>query len=433
MTATGTSAESTVVGASLRRNTAWALAGNVGYATCQFAVMAAIAKLTTATDVGRFALALALTAPVVGFANLNLRAVQATDARTEYAFGDYLGLRLVTTALALVVIWGISISVGYRGATLYLVLIIGLAKAFESLSDVVFGRLQKAERLRRIGSSMVAKGVLSLVTVAALLKATASLSIAAVGLCSCWGAVFFVYDLPAVVRLESARPSFHGPTLSRLTRLAFPVGLLTAFSSLTVNIPRYDIEAKLGTTQLGLFAAIAYCALALSQPVLALGMAVSPRLAQHFIADRRAYRSLVQRTLLIAGILGCLVVTAATFLGSVFLRLAYTQEYATHQVLLVWMAFGTAVVFLNTALGYAITAARRFREQTWIAVLALAVCATTSHFAVPRFGLIGGAWAVLASELARALCLSALYRELSCETSAPAPGTVSLAQAGTSA
>jgi O-antigen/teichoic acid export membrane protein len=409
---------------SLRRNTAWALAGNIGYAACQFGILSAIAKLTTAADVGRFALALALTAPVIGFANLNLRGVQAVDARAEYVFGAYLGLRLVTTALALVVVWGISVGLGYQGVSLYVILVVGLAKAFESLSDVIFGRLQKAENLRRVGTSMLVKGVLSLVTVGVLLQLTGDLLVAAIGLCACWAAVFLVYDFPAVVRLESARPTFDRPTLSRLAWLALPVGLLTALTSLTINIPRYDIEASLGAAQLGHFAAIAYFALALSQPILALGIAVSPRLAHYFVTDRRAYRSLSQRTLAIAGVLGILVVMAATFFGRVFLRLAYTPEYAAHHDLLVWIALGTAVVFVNSALGYAVTAARRFREQTWIAALALTVCAVTSHFAVPRFGLIGAAWAVLASEITRALCLGTLYRELSCDDSQLAAATL---------
>lgn len=50
--------------------------------------------------VGEFALALAITAPVVIGAGLSLRGVQATDAASEYHFGNYLLLRLLTTGAA---------------------------------------------------------------------------------------------------------------------------------------------------------------------------------------------------------------------------------------------------------------------------------------------------------------------------------------------
>src|SRR5438093_329611 len=124
---------------SLRRNVAWAAIGNAGYAACQWGVLIVLTKLTTAADVGRFALGLAVTAPVMIAAGLQLRMVQATDARGEYPFGVYLGLRLVTTALAFATIGIIAISAGYRGDTLLVITFVALAKAFEAVSDIIFG------------------------------------------------------------------------------------------------------------------------------------------------------------------------------------------------------------------------------------------------------------------------------------------------------
>src|SRR5262249_9497740 len=146
---------------SVRRNVAWALAGNLGYAACQWAVFVAVARLGGAADAGRLALGLALTAPVIVLANLQLRAVQATDARGEQPFAVSLGLRLVTTAAALVAIAALALGLGYRGATLGVILGCALAKSFETLSDLVFGLLQHAEDLRRVALSMLGKGIAS--------------------------------------------------------------------------------------------------------------------------------------------------------------------------------------------------------------------------------------------------------------------------------
>ena len=44
--------------------------------------------------VGKYSLALAITAPLFMLTNFQLRAVQATDAQSEYHFGKYLGLRI---------------------------------------------------------------------------------------------------------------------------------------------------------------------------------------------------------------------------------------------------------------------------------------------------------------------------------------------------
>src|SRR5580700_4270976 len=86
---------------SIRANFAWTLAGYAVYAGCQWGMLVALAKLGTPAMVGQFALGLAATAPLLMFANLQLRTVLATDTRGEYAFSDYLGLRLSSTLLAL--------------------------------------------------------------------------------------------------------------------------------------------------------------------------------------------------------------------------------------------------------------------------------------------------------------------------------------------
>ena len=65
--------------------------------------------------------------------------------------------------------------------------------------------------------------------------------------------------------------------------------------------------------------------------------------------------------------------------------------------------------FVANTLGYAVTAARRLAEQLPIAGVNLVVCAVASHFLVPRYGLLGAAWAVLAAEATRLLCLAVVY------------------------
>ncbi len=96
-------------GLSLKTNFSWTLAGNVIYAGCQWGMLVILAKLGSPEMVGRFALGLAITAPVIMFTNLQLRSIQATDARGEYLFGNYFGLRLFATAIALLIIGGRSV------------------------------------------------------------------------------------------------------------------------------------------------------------------------------------------------------------------------------------------------------------------------------------------------------------------------------------
>src|SRR3982750_880645 len=62
---------------SLRRNFVETLFGNLVYAGCQWGVLVALAKLGNPQVVGVYALALAITSPVMLLSNLQLREVQA--------------------------------------------------------------------------------------------------------------------------------------------------------------------------------------------------------------------------------------------------------------------------------------------------------------------------------------------------------------------
>ena len=123
----------------LRRNAAWALAGNAGYAACQWGILMAVAKSSAPADVGRFALALAITSPVLMLTNLQLRAVQATDARGRTPFGAYLGVRLVSIVVAWAAI-GLLVAAGrHAAAAAALVAAAALAKGLEAGADVLVG------------------------------------------------------------------------------------------------------------------------------------------------------------------------------------------------------------------------------------------------------------------------------------------------------
>ena len=408
---------------SLRRNVAWAALGNVGYAACQWAILVVFAKLTSAEEVGRFALGLAITAPVMIAASLQLRVVQATDARGDYEFGAYLALRLVTTGLALLAIGAIIVAAGYPAATSWLVVLIAAAKAFEAVSDIVFGLLQHHQDLRRVALSLLTKGGLSVASVALVLWLTGSASWATLAMALAWGSVLALYDLRAARPLAAIRPLFSPTTLARLAWVALPMGLVAGLQSLMTNVPRYAVEAHAGVRGLGHFAAIAYLVLAGNQPVMALWAAMAPRLAGLFVTDRAGYRRLSRRAVLMAAGMGIAIVGAAALLGRVLLTIVYAPEYAAHADVLVWLCVVAALGYVASALCCSITAARRFSEQLGVAALALAVSWLASRLLVPRFGLVGAAWALLAATATQTACLAVIYRLVGRDDALDRPAT----------
>lgn len=398
---------------SLRANFSWTFVGNVVYAGSQWGMLTALAKLGSPEMVGQFALGLTVTAPVVMFTNLNLRAVQATDAKQEYLFRDYLGLRLVTSTLALLVIAGIVFASGYEWETAAVILAVGVAKAIESVSDAFYGLLQQRERMDRIAKSMMIKGILSLASLSIIVYLTGSVFWGVIGLVFAWTLILIGYDLRSGllilstsqhpegkghdedVQAETVRPSLQARTLARLAWLALPLGVVMMLVSLRTNIPRYLVERFLGEYELGIYAAVAYVIVAGNTVVHALGGSASPRLAHYYAAgDGRAFRKLLLRLTGIGVALGSAGILVALAGGKQILSLLYKPEYARQDLLVLLMVAG-AFIYVAEFFTRAMTAARYLWVQMPLYALTIGVLTLACWWLIPLYGLNGAAIALI--------------------------------------
>ena len=394
-------------GSSLRRNFSWTLIGNVVYAGCQWAMLVAIAKLGSPEMLGTFVLGLALTAPVVILANLQLRGVQATDAKREYQFGTYWTLRLVTSSMAMMAIVVVTVASGCRGEQAAVVLVIGAAKVVESISDVVYGLLQQQERMDRIAISLMVKGPLSLLALGLCVSLTHSILWGALGLVMAWALSLACCDIPfgmSALRatmppgkqtrswLTLLRPQMDAGTLVRLARLALPLGVVMVLGSLIVNVPRYFVEAYQGSYELGMFAALASVNVAGTTVVSALGLSAQPRLARYYASGSARFLRLVIKLVAIGALVGCFGVLVAAVAGRGLLTVMFRPEYADNVSSFVWIMIAGGIGCIASFLGYGVTATRAFRRFVAPRVVTVLVAVAFSILLIPRHGVTGAAW-----------------------------------------
>ncbi|HEY5176162.1 MAG TPA: hypothetical protein VII95_11425 [Terriglobales bacterium] len=389
---------------SLRTTFAWALAGNVIYALCQWGMISVLAKRGTTAAVGQFALALAITAPLFMLTNLFLRGIQATDARSDFAFADYFTLRAVGTSTGLLIVGVILLASRHDSATWGVVMFVAAAKAVESFTDVIAGLLQKHERLDQVAISMMLKGGFSVIAFTAAYLRWHSVVAASATLCVTWLAVFLAYDLRVARKLlgNESYLAWDRSVLLKLAKLAAPVGIVMALVSLNGNVPRYAVARYGGSSELGIFAALAYLVVVVSLIVNALGQSAIVRLSRSFAAgDTRHFANLLKRMSLVGiGLSGVGMVLASVF-GRTVLRLLYGPEYAAHLGLLLILVATSGVTAVASFLGCGMSAARRFREQLPVTAVTVTTCATAAYLLTPRWGLAGAAVAILLSAVAQ--------------------------------
>ncbi|HEY3244499.1 MAG TPA: oligosaccharide flippase family protein [Phycisphaerae bacterium] len=408
----------------LRTNLLWTLLSNGTYNLAQLGMVVVLAKLTRDAGkelIGVYELALALATPVVALSSLQLRTAIATDRRREFHFGHYLALRIIGTGAAALVICGLSLARGGPPLTVLVLVVLGLLRCVDALSDIVHGLFQQHERMdlsakRQLGRALGALAILAL-ALAALrgrLSPLATLLCAALALLVFSVSVLLGWEYHAAGKLlrrdlEAAapvRPLWERSALKRLAWLTLPLGISVMLVTFTSSIPRLLTEHYLGVAALGVLGPLLYLPAVGQLLVGSFGLAAGPRLADSFLArDLQAFDRLVLQMTVFAALLGGAGLLVAVLFGRVLLTWVYRPEYAEFAPVLVVLMAAGAISLVASVLGFSVTATRRFHAQIWgLAVTALAALAA-GIVLIPRFGLPGAAYAVSVAATVQVLTL----------------------------
>lgn len=415
---------------SWRSNFAWALAGNVIYAACQWGMVVALAKLGSSFMVGQFSLGLAIATPVFMFTNLQLRAVQGTDARRQYSFGEYLGLRTVTILIGTAAVASVVALGHYERETALVILAVAAIKGIESFSDIFYGLFLQNDHLDRTGKSMMCRGGISVIALSAGLYFLGNLVGAIALLAVAWAAVLLGFDAPHGRRFaysstnscrasrergswSEIRPRFHVRHQWGLVRVSLPLGIVMTLVSLNLSMPRYFIHAKLGEHELGIFSAMAYTTVAVATFADALGHSTIPRLSRLYTSGSlSAFRTSLLK-LVAAGAAVSLAGLAATkAFAAGLLRILFSAEYAAHAGVFVWLVAAAGISCVASLLNYGITSARCFGIQVPMFVLVLGCNVLACAWLIPSSGLTGAALAMVIAALAHLAATSSILVHL---------------------
>jgi O-antigen/teichoic acid export membrane protein len=394
----------------LKSAAAWNAVGTLIYSGCQWGVLVVAVRCLPVSDVGLLSLGFAICAPIFLFFQLRLRSASAADVNTCFKTSDYIGLRIICILLAILVVFAVcAISQLSREKT-SVIAAVALAKALESGSDLFYGLSQRANNMRKISISMIARGCLSLTAFTVLLSTTRSLLFGLLGICLAWGTILVTVDIPIPLRSLWKRmsPLFHSwrtvPVMWSLVLATLPLGVSTMLTSLSVNLPRYFIERIAGSGQLGIFAATAYLATAASIIVTALAEAGVSAIARLITSGRFGdAQNLMNKILGTTVVLSALGIAVAALFGRGILQLIYGRTYTSGADLLFWMMVAAGISNIASVYGFTLVAGREHKGYlVCLATSSILICAGC-FLLIPAYGLYGAVSACIGGYMIQAL------------------------------
>lgn len=398
---------------SLKMNSVWSLVGSLVYALTQWGLVIVIAKYGTTEMVGIFTLALALTAPVVLLMRFNLRLAVASDSNDEFQYNEYFTFRIISTIAFLMIMIIVSMFYPTDSYTFLVIILLSTAKVFESISDVLYGQLQKKERLDLVAKSRILKGILSFGLFSMIMVFTTNLILATFGLMLTWFFVLIVYDFRITNKFGKILINLNKGQQLLILKLTIPLGLAQLIASLISNIPRYFIEYYHDIVTLGFFSAIIYIITAGTNVFIAISNAIIPRLALYYQNGKiKKYIRLLSTVISFVALIGSIALIFVNFYGGELLKLLYSNEYSPYTkeffLLTLFGVIRYGSIFVNTG----ITSTRKFIIEPYTNGITLVIVLLFSYFLIPISGMVGAAYALLIAEslqlIIRVLILSYL-------------------------
>jgi len=257
----------------------------------------------------------------------------------------------------------------------------------------------------RLSRSLIFKGPLSLAALGFVMFVTRNVVWAVMALAL--GRLFILLTWDA--RLSYAKTLLGaGPwrlewdmgDVARMLRSVAPLGLISMLVALSVNVPRYFIESRLGATELGVFSAVASLLTAGTLVMSAFGQCIMVPAAKACVrGDRAQFRAWVIQTAMLGLSLGIAGALSAALFGRYLLTHLFRPEYARQTDILIWLMAAGMMLFPLGGLGYIITAARELLPQIPALVANCLTATLVSAWAIPRYGLEGAVAAIVAGGL----------------------------------
>jgi O-antigen/teichoic acid export membrane protein len=411
---------------SLTADFSWTFVGNAIYAAGQFAMLMLLTKLVRPELVGQYALGLALVYPVMMLTNMQLRSVMNSNASGRAQFGHYLGLRLFTTFVAFVFIFGITRILRYDWELTEVVLMVGIAYGIETISDVYYARLQLHDRMAEISKSLMARAVLSVLALAAATYVTRSVAWGIAGVAVGRAIVLFGYDTRERAHIlrpqtkwyllnRELAPRFVASQQRELLWRSLPLGIVVLLTTLNSSIPSFFIKHGIGERDLGIFSALGLTISVGNMAVVSLGQSAFTRLSRAYASGNiAAFGSLLVVLLTCGAGLGVCGMLISKFAGREILAFLFRPEYAERADLLPWIMAAGAVLFMAQFLGFGMTAAGLYHSQVYLNFLADVGLVAACYWLVPGKGLLGAILAMLIAAavqlVASAIILAAAMR-----------------------
>lgn len=404
---------------SVSQNALYNTVGTIFYCFCQWLISSLLVVHLSPEEIsvsnsGLLQLAISITNIFFSISCYNIHTYQISDTKDVYSSGDYIGLRFVTSAIAVFLCIGYVIILGYPVPSILCVMLYMLFKLTETFCDVFHAIDQKHYRMDYVGISYCIRGVVSVLAFTASLLATGNVLTSILAMAIATIAVVVLYDMRCTAHFGSIKPLFCKKTIFSLLITCFPAVVASATFTAITTVPRQILESMHGSEALGYYGTIATPIVIVQ--IMATGI-FNPMLTDlSYLYDKGNTRGFLKR---IANSLFILLgLTIFTFLGVLFLgrfavNLVFGAKFVPYTSLMYGIIGCTSLYVVSWLCTSILIIMRKLNVCMAASLLSLLVSAAIAHPMITAFGMNGVSFSVIAAYIIHiVMCCILIHKNL---------------------
>lgn len=398
----------------LRRDYIWNSLGSFLQSALSPLLLLIVTRINGIEASGLFSFALAVSLVFWAIGLWGGRTYQVSDEKSEFLQRSYVVVRIILSFAMIIGAAAFGFINNYDAAKWTLIMVLVVFKAFESLSDALYGILQRRGALYIAGISLTLKSICGVFAFTLVDVMTGSLILGAVAIVIVNILLILAYDAKHLGRTPIGNLFEQMPSLLqqswKIIKKCAPIAIVLILSMFSLNIPRYFVDMY-HESEIGYFGIIA-------MPVTLIGLLVLFILQPNITKLSAAYAShlfqefkiQVYKIMLAVVAIGSVVLLLTALIGVPLLSFIFGVDFHSYDLSLIILVFGGLMNAVVTILINILTITRRLVSQFVVLLVTNVLLAVASYIYIPEHGVTAAVSLFALTNFLQAFMLYAIYK-----------------------
>lgn len=353
-----------------RKNFIWNTLGTGFNAFNSLFFMIIVTRINGVDEAGIFTIAFSTACILYAVGLYAGRVYQVTELNKKISDKDFIVSRIITSTLMIVFLIVFCFIKGYNFEKFIVFLLLTTYRALETFSDVIYGILQKNDKLDIVGKSLFIKSLMSIIIFLLAEIITRKMIISIISMIIVYIFIILFYDFRKVNKYIDFKVKVNIKNVYNILKKGFFTFAISFLGIYIVNAPKYSIDTYLTDNYQTIFGIIVMPATIIS---LLAQFLIHPYLNQILTlyekGDLKTLRKLIQKLIFLIISFGCISIILAYLLGTQVLGIVYGLDLSNYRIGLVIIIIAATLYTIGTIYSSILTTVRETISQFIIYII----------------------------------------------------------------